>query len=112
MSTEFGFIGWNTVGTSDKVWGFFFRPTPDHKPTPWLADKNYGRNVCIFWAGRGKAMQFKADTYGDDLVKLVRSKLKKGYLKIGEPKLHAIWPTFQNEMEMKLSFEILTGKVK
>ena len=112
MNTEYGFIGWCTEGTSDKVWGFFFRPTPDHKPISWLADKNYGRNVCTFWAGRGKAMQFKPTIYNDDLIKLVRSKKKKKYAIIDETKLHAIWPSFQEEMEMKLSFEILTGKVQ
>lgn len=115
MTTEFGFIGWSTEGTSDKIWGYFYRPTPDLNPAilrhSWR-DKNYGRNACTFWGRRGKAMQFKASVVNDDLEKLKQSKLNKGYEAISEDKLMKIWPTFITEAEGKLMWEVLAGKVK
>ena len=57
-------------------------------------------------------MQFKADKTGDALNRLARSKYTKGYDRINTEKLLEIWPTFNEEMEMKLSFEILVGNVK
>ena len=116
MSTpEFGFVGWNTEGTSDKVWGFFFRPTPkiDEIQDHYRWNRNWNRNVVVFWGRRGgTAMQFKAGVYGDDLETLMRSKLKKGYTKIDQPKLMNIWPCFIAEAEAKLMWAVLAGTVK
>lgn len=110
---DFGFIGWNTEGTSDKVWGYFFRPTDNLKKPSYWANQNFGRNVVIFWGRRGgTAMQFKADVYNDDLEKLERSKLKKGYLRIDPAKLINIWPQFIAEAEAKLMWAVLAGTVK
>jgi hypothetical protein len=108
IENEFGFIGWNTTGTSDKVWGYFFRSPP----APRSYNQNYGRSTVTFWAARGKAMQFKAGTYDYDLEKLQVSKLKKGYIKIDMTKLLKIWPTFITEAEAKLMWAILAGDVK
>lgn len=112
IENEFVFIGWNTEGTSDKIWGYFLRPTQES--TNWwnTPTKAAGWNCCIFWGRRGKAMSFKADVTGYELEKLVQSKLKKGYLKIDETKLHNIWPTFIEEAEAKLMWEVLAGKIK
>jgi hypothetical protein len=114
IENEFVFIGWNTEGTSDKIWGYFLRPTPEDTTRPfWMRPrKDQGWNCCIFWGRRGKAMQFKADTTGHELDKLARSKIKKGYLKIDEAKLLNIWPTFIEEAEGKLMWEVLAGRVK
>lgn len=109
IENEFGFIGWNTEGTSDKIWGYFYRPTPNAKS--W-ENKEWGWNCCIFWARRGKAMQFKGDVTGHELNKLQGSKLKKGYRKISAAKLLEIWPTFITEAEGKLMWDVLAGKVK
>lgn len=109
IENEFVFIGWNQEGTSDKVWGYFLRPTPDAKS--WHS-KTWGWNACVFWARRGKSMQFKADTTGHELDKLRDSKLKKGYVQISREKLFEIWPTFIEEAEAKLMWEVLSGKVK
>jgi hypothetical protein len=57
-------------------------------------------------------MQFKADVTGEVLDKLIGTKIRKGYMKIDESKLHAIWPTFIEEAEAKLMWEILAGRVK
>jgi hypothetical protein len=110
IENRFGFIAWNTEGNSDKIWGFFYRPTPDYIAPRW-GDVNHGRNVCVFWGRRGKAMQFKADVSGHKLDKLVQSKLKKGYLKIDQPKLMNIWPSFITEAEDKLMWDVLAGKI-
>jgi hypothetical protein len=57
-------------------------------------------------------MQFKGDITGYELEKLMRSKLKKGYEKIGEAKLMEIWPTFIADAEAKLMWDVLAGRVK
>jgi hypothetical protein len=113
METSFGFIGWCKEDNHDKVWGYFYRPTDVGNKMfyPWPT-KEYGWNCCIFWGRRGKAMQFKADVTGSDLNKLVSTKLRKGYNQINQSKLIEIWPTFDEEMTMKLTFEVLAGKVK
>ena len=115
MNTEFGFIGWckDEENNHDKGWGYFLRPDPAYeeqkKKWGWAPE---GRNCVVFWGRRGKAMQFKADKTGDALNRLARSKYTKGYDRINTEKLLEIWPTFNEEMEMKLSFEILVGNVK
>lgn len=111
IENKFEFIGWNTEGTSDKIWGYFLRPTPGYDPSVPLW-RRQPHNICIFWGRRGKAMQFKADTTSYELDKLVQSKLAKGYLKIDETKLLNIWPTFIEEAEAKLMWEVLAGRVK
>jgi hypothetical protein len=114
MSTEFGFIGWcnDPAANHDKVWGYFYRPTPNWTPPRW-GDRNDGRNVVIFWARRGRAMQFKADTKNWELTKLQEQKQdKKDYRSISVEKLLEIWPTFIQECEAKLMWDVLAGKVK
>lgn len=111
IENKFEFIGWNTEGTSDKIWGYFLRPGRAVNVSSW-SPENHGRHCCVFWGRRGKAMSFKADVAGHDLDTLVRSKLKKGYQVINENKLLAIWPTFITEAEGKLMWEVLAGKIK
>lgn len=113
IENEFIFIGWNTEDTSDKIWGYFLRPTPTEGLPSWQKPtKHWNWNCCIFWGRRGKAMQFKGDVTGHELEKLVRSKLKKGYQAINEAKLMEIWPNFIAEAEAKLMWDVLAGKVK
>ncbi len=114
MTTEFGFIGWcnDPAENHDKVWGYFLRPTPEAEGKRWIT-KTDGWNCVIFWARRGKAMQFKADTTGWELSKLARQKQdKKDYRPITPQKLQEIWPTFNAECEAKLMWDVLAGKVK
>lgn len=108
---EFGFIGhcFDLAENHDKVWGYFYRPTPN--AATWVT-KESGWNCCIFWARRGRAMQFKAGVTGYDLNKLASSKLNKGYNRITQTKLFEIWPTFITEAEAKLMWDVLSGKVK
>lgn len=112
MKTEFGFVGWcnDPAENHDKIWGYFYRPTDT--TGQYGVSKYQGWNVVIFWARRGKAMQFKADTSGPELDKLIRSKLKKGYEKITQQKFLEIWPSFTKECEEKLMWDVLAGKVK
>ena len=113
IENEFVFIGWNQEGTSDKIWGYFLRPTnTDGLPSWQKPTKHWGWNCCIFWGRRGKAMSFKGNTTGHELDKLRDSKLRKGYVEISKKKLMEIWPTFIEEAEGKLMWEVLAGKVK
>ena len=107
---EFGFIGWKKEGTSDKVWGYFYRPTV--AVGKWVT-RDHGWNCCVLWGRRGgKSMQFKADITGYELDKLVQSKKNKGYNIITDQKLYDIWPSFAQEAEAKLMWEVLAGKIK
>jgi hypothetical protein len=104
IESEFGFIGWCKEDNHDKIWGYFYRPTPAGQ---------WHKNCCVFWARRGKAMQFKADVATFDLTeKLVNSKHKKGYERITPTRLFEIWPTFIEEAEAKLMWDVLAGKIK
>ena len=114
MTTEFGFIGWcnDPQENHDKVWGYFYRPTPEAADNRWIT-KSRGWNCVVFWARRGRAMQFKADVTGYELDKLSNQKRdKKGYERISSQKLMEIWPTFVQECESKLMWDVLAGKVK
>lgn len=114
IENKFGFIGWCTEGTSDKIWGYFFRPTSDTGAYKSYWRPNDGQNVVVFWARRGAAMKFKPDVYGYALEKLQATKEdpKKGYKAITQEKLLEIWPTFIEEAEAKLMWDVLAGKVK
>lgn len=113
MTTEFGFVGhcFDPAENHDKIWGYFYRPT-ERTSDWWVPTKARGWNVVVFWARRGKAMQFKADVSGHELDKLVRSKMKKGYEQIDEKRFFEIWPSFIQECEEKLMWDVLAGKVK
>lgn len=114
MKTEFGFIGhcYDPVENHDKIWGYFYRPTPgwDDKSIPAYA-RSF-RNVCIFWARRGKSMQFKSALDNIELAKTKRSKLNKGYNELSTAKFLEIWPSFIQECEEKLMWDVLSGKIK
>ena len=119
MDFEFGWIGWyeDKEENSDKIWGFFYRPTPEYDEYMKKPSSNrWGwsipdRNICYFWGRRGKAMQFKAGMASEALSK-ARGKSSKGYDSINKSKLMTIWPTFEEEAKVKLSFEVLVGNVK
>lgn len=125
IENKFLFIGhcFDPSENHDKIWGYFLRPGYNSQ---WEHYSSYsadqmklfygdafkGRNTCTFWGRRGKAMQFKASTMDHSLETLKNSKLKKGYKNISQEKLFQIWPTFIEEAEGKLMWEILAGKIK
>lgn len=111
LKDKFGFIGWYNEGTSDKIWGFFYRGEMPVASAANFWSPSIGREVCVFWARRGAKMQFKIDHTGHMLDKLVHSKTKKGYNTINSDKLLEIWPTFIQEAEEKLMWDILSGKI-
>jgi len=112
IENEFAFIGWCNEDNHDKIWGYFYRPTEGYDDPNIPYWRRPFRNICTFWARRGKAMQFKGDVETSDTHKLVNSKLKKGYVRISQDRLFEIWPTFVEEAEGKLMWEVLSGKVK
>lgn len=115
MLTEFGFIGhcFDPAENHDKIWGYFYRPTEGWNDPAIPAWRRPDRNIVVFWARRGKGMQFKSDVESHDIKnKLVSSKIKKGYTRINEKKFFEIWPTFIQECEAKLMWDVLAGKIK
>lgn len=105
MDITFKFIGWNTEGTSDKIWGYFV-VGKETAPT-WPPQSCY-----IFWGARGKTMNFKKDVLGRELRKLESQKENKGYVQITEDKLLKIWPNFYDNLEGRLSFCMLASKIR
>lgn len=112
IENTFGWIGWCHEDNHDKIYGYFYRPSPEYDAEIQSRGYSYrGRNICRFWGRRGKAMQFKADVAGYELDTLIRNKQKK-YTTITDQRLFEIWPTFITEAEEKLMWDVLAGKVK
>lgn len=102
-------VGWCNKGTSDKVWGYF---QVGARNPGWGSIGPY----YIFWGGRGKALNFKKVNELSTAHSIQRSKenrsYDKAYTEISEAKLLEIWPTFENELEGRLSFCMLANKIK
>ncbi len=94
--------GWNTKGSSDKVWGVIQRCEP--KTSTKASD-----TVYVFWGARGKSMLFKTDKWGYDLQNLIHTKARKGYQQIDYDKLLKIWPDFEDKLSMRLTWHVLTA---
>lgn len=121
IEDKFVFIGWKKEGTSDKIWGYFLRPTPEGEVHERLVllpggvgykKELWYHNACRFWGRRGGSMRFKADVTGYELAAVRDTKLKEGYVQISAERLIEIWPTFIEEAESKLMWEVLAGRVK
>jgi hypothetical protein len=102
MEVKLVWGGWNTEGTSDKVWGVIQRC--DAKRTT-----KYNDRVYVFWGARGKSLQFKNDLWAQELQDLtVKKERRKGYRQISYYKLLEIWPDFEETLSQKLTFHILS----
>jgi hypothetical protein len=109
----FQFIGWccdvdNNGSKHDKIWGYFDNGEPEKGS--W----SYVQKVYVFWGARGKknTIHFKDAILNHDLAKLRDQKVwKKNYQEINEKKLLEIWPTFHEDVEMKLCFDVLANRV-
>ena len=111
MQQEFVWIGWNTEGTSDKIWGYFL--TNVNQQEKWQS-KDWNHPCVVFWAARSKAgtLHFKSDVTGNNLHKLRDSKVKKGYQRITAEKLIELWPNFEQEFSESLLYQKLAGKIR
>ncbi len=99
MQIKFGWIGWNQDDGSDKIWG-------------WLHQSQYAhdaKTAFIFWGRRGKTLSFKTCANDYDLIKLVDSKNRKGYVRINESEFKDLWPDFYEMCEQKLTWHILSS---
>ena len=101
MDVKLVWGGWNTDGTSDKVWGVIQR-APANASTPW------DTKVYVFWGARGKSMQFKTDSYNEELWQLIRNKIRKGYKQIDYNELLRIWPDFEDTLSVRFTWHLLT----
>jgi hypothetical protein len=100
-----GWAGWCKEGTSDKVWGYF--AYDQEQDAPLKRDGTY----YIFWAGRGKKMNFKQASLSE-CQRVTHTKQKKYDPLYTHAKLLSIWPTFDDEVEQRLCYCVLAGKVK
>lgn len=101
MNVKLVWGGWCQEGTSDKVWGVIQRRDSDGQTK--LGDKVY-----VFWGARGRTMKFKNDIWSWELESITRKKHRKGYFQISYSKLLAIWPNFEETLNQRLTFHILS----
>jgi len=109
----FKFIGWccetdDKGSKHDKIWGYFDNGEPEGDR--W----SQTQKVYVFWGARGKknTIHFKDAVLDHDLTKLRDNKrFGKGYEPISEEKLLKIWPTFHEDVDMKLCFDVLANRV-
>ena len=114
MNVDLIWAGWNTTGTSDKVWGVIKQGGAPVNQTS--AFRSYykplgiaeGTKIYIFWGARGKSMSFKEDTMTYSVVNLKTSKEKKGYKEIDYKKLLEIWPDFEDTLSQRFTFFLLS----
>ena len=100
MSIDFSFIGWcnetESDGTQhDKVWTAF----------------NAGGSWYAGWGRRGKALSFKKHDSQFSLSQVMRKK-RATYNSVDAFQLFAIFPDFEDEVDKRLMFATLCGKVK
>jgi predicted DNA-binding WGR domain protein len=89
---DYKFIGWNTTGAADKVWGVI---------------RLQDRQVLVFWGRRGKKLQTKLDREDWDLDKLVKSKKDKGYQTLMNYELKKVYPEFETDLEKTTLWALL-----
>jgi len=104
-NVEMMWIGWYQQDASDKIWGWFL-PNADDIP----GDAS-GR-CWVFWGRRGGTMSFKRDVYGMTLLRTQHSKEGKGYKAIDRTKLLEIWPGFDDDLASRLTWCVLTDRVR
>ena len=97
------YASWCNEKGHDKVWGYF-AVSETAGPMDW-----WDKPVFVFWGARGKSLQLKEHTMGDDLLTLKRSKQRKKYQAIENEKFLEICPNFYDEVDSKLTFAILAG---
>lgn len=100
MEFQFEFIGWcnetESDGTKhDKVWTAF----------------KAGDNWYAGWGRRGKAISFKRHNSQYTLNQVKRKK-QQTYNPVDAFQLFAIFPNFEEEVDKRLMFATLCGKVK
>lgn len=115
-------VGWNNIDNHDKIWGFivmdinavdidktvsFKNGTPSNR---WPSASHFN-DAYVFWGARGKAMQFKKDEHSFELLRLMETKIRKGY-KEYTGAVENIWPGFENELSQLISLAVLTGKTR
>ena len=90
---------------SDKIWGIF------------TVNKGVNINVhvspevYIFWGKRGGVLNFKKDNYNYELQKIQKTKAKR-YVKVDEKTLFHIWPNFEQALNERLTFCVLSDMVR
>ena len=97
------YASWCNTDGSDKVWGYFYVGTDRESH---LED---GTPVFVFYGARNKALQLQQHCVGRDLVKLVRSKERKGYNKVWDWEFNEVCPNFYSQVDEKLTYAILAG---
>ena len=96
---NYEFIGWkfSVPLNSDKVWGII---------------RLTGTSFIVFWGRRGSHLKTKHHVAtSDEMHKLARKKEKKnGYEEILQPKLHWVYPEFEEELHKnELWIELTQG---
>lgn len=88
--------GWNTEGTSDKIWGYM----------------QVGTKFYSFWGRRGKSVSFKELGQGE-ARETRRSKMDRGYRTVNVPQeLDKIWPTYKQDITGRFTWCVIANKIR
>lgn len=91
---EIKFIGWcrNECQNNDKVWGIALYGRGE---TDWT------KSYATFWGRRGKKLQKKlVNLEAHEALKLIDSKLKKGYVEFPADEVNEIYESFSKDIFM------------
>lgn len=91
---DYRFIGWCREDSADKVWGVI--ELAQETAHPYNSVSKY----VTFWGRRGNKLQTKVSSeYDHDIIKLIRSKERKGYVRVSRDQLDEVYPEFQTDLE-------------
>jgi hypothetical protein len=86
----------NAEKHADKIWGYM---------------KTDSGGVYTFWAGRGKAIQFKRMNTEWQAVE-VQGRKEGRYLEKSIPQMSTLWPEFTEHLESCYAMAKLSGKIR
>ena len=90
---NYEFIGWCRQGNSDKVWVIV-----------------YVNDSCItIWGRRGKKLSHKILAPGENVLRLIDSKINKGYREMSKLDLDTVYPEFEQDLEKTVFWAVLSG---
>lgn len=101
VEINYEFIGWCHEQNHDKVWGVIKLGQKSNDPI-WVSD------FLVFWGRRGKKLQTKLSKQSNsDILRLIDSKIDRGYKTVDRSKLSNVYPAFQDDLEKTAAWSLL-----
>lgn len=92
---------------ANKLWGWFVMP--DNTGHPARGRMTYYTHAWCWWAEAGKNISVKRHMFNRNyLQNLVEKKTRNGYSPITRAELALMWPEFDDMLDNKMIFELLS----